>query len=176
MKQRNDLLRSNGSSGKIDYIGMTKQKRLAYNMRKCIRNYIFENIKSKKTEEILGTNKVEYKKYLQSKFKEGMTWENYGKVWQIDHIIPSSSFKFNTKEDLKKCFNYKNTQPLFRSENLSKFDKNGENVYLYSKDISSEFRKQKFTEDQIYFLAKYLPLLYTIEEFKIILKKIRDEN
>lgn len=63
------------------------------------------------------------KEYLSSKFKNGMTWENHGTVWHIDHIIPCVSFDFNCEEDLKKCWHYTNLQPLYALENLIKGDK-----------------------------------------------------
>ena len=59
------------------------------------------------------------KGWLESKFKEGMTWENYGE-WHIDHIKPCSKFNLSNEEEQKKCFNYKNLQPLWASENTSK--------------------------------------------------------
>jgi hypothetical protein len=46
-----------------------------------------------------------------------MTWDNYGE-WHIDHIIPLSSAK--TESELIDLFNYKNTQPLWAKDNLSK--------------------------------------------------------
>lgn len=42
-----------------------------------------------------------------------MTWDNYGKYWHIDHIIPCSSFDLTDIEQQKKCFHYTNLQPLF---------------------------------------------------------------
>lgn len=76
--------------------------------------------------EYLGCTIKEYKAYLESKFQPGMTWENYGKAkknekrWQIDHIIPQSKFDLSNKENWYKCFNYKNTQPLWWEQNISK--------------------------------------------------------
>ena len=60
------------------------------------------------------------KDYLASKFKDGMTWENHGSIWHIDHIIPCVSFDFDCEEDLKKCWNYTNLQPLYALDNLRK--------------------------------------------------------
>ena len=48
-----------------------------------------------------------------------MTWKNYGE-WHIDHIKPCSKFNLTDEEEQKKCFNYKNLQPLWASENTSK--------------------------------------------------------
>jgi hypothetical protein len=39
-----------------------------------------------------------------------MNCENYGEVWEVDHIIPLS------KEG---SFNYKNTQPLFKTTKIA---------------------------------------------------------
>lgn len=61
-------------------------------------------------------------KHLEKKFKPGMTWENYGSEWHIDHIIPVAAFNFEnvTDVDFKKCWALKNLQPLWKSENLIK--------------------------------------------------------
>lgn len=53
-----------------------------------------------------------------------MTWENYGfYTWHIDHIRPCASFDLSDPEQQKICFNYKNMQPLWAHENLSKHAK-----------------------------------------------------
>lgn len=72
------------------------------------------------TEEILGCTIEEFIKYIQSKFKEGMTLENHGE-WHLDHIIPVSSAK--TEEELIKLNHYTNLQPLWAEENLKKWKK-----------------------------------------------------
>lgn len=55
--------------------------------------------------------------HLESQFKEGMTWENYGD-WHIDHITPLVNAK--RPEDVIKLNRLKNLQPLWAEENLSK--------------------------------------------------------
>ena len=42
---------------------------------------------------------------------------------EIDHIKPCSSFNLLDESEQLKCFNYKNLQPLWAHENLSKGDK-----------------------------------------------------
>lgn len=78
--------------------------------------------KSKTTRELIGCSVEELKKHLESQFTEGMTFENYGK-WHVDHIIPCSSFDFSKEEEQRKCFNYKNLQPLWAIDNLRKSNK-----------------------------------------------------
>lgn len=78
--------------------------------------------KTNKTDEFLGCNSLEIKEYLEQKFIEGMSWDNYGLFgWHIDHIIPLSSAK--TEEDLYNLCHYTNLQPLWAFDNLSKGNK-----------------------------------------------------
>ena len=53
----------------------------------------------------------QYSEYLESKFNENMSWENYGEYWEIDHIIPLSKGG---------SFHYTNTQPLSVEKNRKK--------------------------------------------------------
>lgn len=73
--------------------------------------------KSKRTEEVLGCSVNDARLYLESKFKDGMSWLNHGE-WHIDHIIPLASAK--TVEDVMRLARYTNLQPLWKQENLKK--------------------------------------------------------
>ena len=57
--------------------------------------------------------------HLESQFKTGMTWENYGK-WHIDHIKPCISFDMFKEDDQRRCFHYTNLQPLWAVDNYIK--------------------------------------------------------
>ena len=70
----------------------------------------------------LGITIPEFKKYLESLFAEGMSWENIGK-WHIDHIRPLSSFDLSKREEQLLACNYKNLQPLWAKDNLIKSNK-----------------------------------------------------
>ena len=89
--------------------------------------------KFERTINLLGCDYEQLKQHLESQFRDGMNWENYGKVWQVDHIIPCAAFDLTKEEQQKECFNYKNLQPLLVEENQSKNDflpngKRGRNV------------------------------------------------
>lgn len=93
--------------------------KLKKNVRNRIWFYTKFNGKSKTTFEIVGIEVDKLKIYLENKFTEGMTWENYGPYgWHIDHIIPLDSAK--TEEELYKLCNYKNLQPLWWNDNIRK--------------------------------------------------------
>lgn len=77
-------------------------------------------------EKQLGYGIHKLRKHLESKFKEGMSWENYGK-WHLDHIKPR--YLFNIKaygdKEFKKCWALSNLQPLWSHENYRKGKKHG---------------------------------------------------
>jgi len=93
------------------------------NIRCLIRNAFKRKftIKSKKTTEILGCTFDEFKKHLESKFDEHMTWNNQGTYWQLDHIKPISLA--HTEDDIILLNHYTNFQPLYWEDNLAKGDK-----------------------------------------------------
>jgi hypothetical protein len=97
--------------------------RLAGNLRIRTINVLKGINKSKRTLELLGCT-VEYlRKHLESKFKEGMTWDNYGYYgWHIDHIKPCAKFDLSKAEEQKQCFHYTNLQPMWAKENIKKSD------------------------------------------------------
>lgn len=87
------------------------------------RRRLFELLEGKKLEatmDLLGCNAGELKSWLSGWFEPGMTWENYGKVWHVDHHFPCASFDLSILEGQRKCFHYLNLRPLFASDNLSK--------------------------------------------------------
>lgn len=81
---------------------------------------IIQVTKKNKTFEIIGCSPEFLKEYLETKFRDGMTWENRGE-WHIDHITPLSSAK--TEEELYKLCHYTNLQPLWAEENMTKSNK-----------------------------------------------------
>jgi len=87
---------------------------LIRNLRIRLYNSLKKNVKTGTTLELLGCSIEEYKQYLESLFTPEMNWDNYGKYWEIDHIIPLSKGG---------SFHYTNTQPLTVSENRKKKNK-----------------------------------------------------
>lgn len=100
--------------------------KLRGHMRTRISNALKRNgaQKATNTVNLLGCTVPELKKHLESKFIEGMTWDNYGMSgWHVDHIIPCASFDLTNEEQQKKCFHHTNLQPLWAEDNMKKSDK-----------------------------------------------------
>jgi 5-methylcytosine-specific restriction endonuclease McrA len=96
-----------------------------YRLKHNLRNRFYKTITNKTNSvfEYLGCTVEECKLHLSSQFKPGMEWENYGGYWEIDHIIPIYSFDLTQQDEIHKCWNYKNLQPLTINENRTKSNK-----------------------------------------------------
>jgi len=79
-------------------------------------------VKKNRSIDYLGCDINFFKEYLESKFTDGMNWDNKGfNGWHIDHIIPLSSAK--NEEEVYKLCHYTNLQPLWSKDNMSKGSK-----------------------------------------------------
>lgn len=93
--------------------------RIAQNMRVRIRQAL-KGQKSKTTESLVGCTFESLKAHIESQFKPGMTWDNYGE-WHVDHVIPFATT--NDINKLEQLCHYTNLQPLWALENLKKSKK-----------------------------------------------------
>ena len=86
-------------------------------MRKALKGFA----KTSTTKQLLGCSLEEFRAHLESKFKEGMSWDNYGRFgWHIDHIRPCSAFDLSDGVQQRECFHHTNLQPLWWRDNLKK--------------------------------------------------------
>ena len=71
----------------------------------------------------LGCSIVEFKKYIESQFQFGMTWDNYGyRGWHLDHKIPLAKFDLTDRQQFLIANNYTNIQPMWAHDNMVKHD------------------------------------------------------
>jgi hypothetical protein len=80
-------------------------------------------VKCRKTSEYLGCTIRQAKKHIEKQFKKGMTWDNHGVVWEIDHIIPLAAFDLTRKDQQMLANHFTNLQPLWKTENRKKGDR-----------------------------------------------------
>lgn len=71
--------------------------------------------------QLLGFDIAELMLHLEKQFLPGMTWENIGS-WHIDHIVPLSSFSFESSEDaaFRSAWALTNLRPLWAEDNIRK--------------------------------------------------------
>lgn len=103
-----------------------------FRMKKIIRTRVYNYIKKStnakprlknRTTEMLGCSIQEMKNHLQKRFVRGMTWENHGTHWHVDHIIPLCEFDFSNPIQAALATHYTNLQPLWARDNLMKSDR-----------------------------------------------------
>ncbi len=82
--------------------------------------------------QLLGCSVPSFRIYIESKFEEGMTWENYGNgmdKWNFDHIMPLAIFDLTKIEHQKRCFHFSNYQPMWQPDNIRKRDSVGSDQF-----------------------------------------------
>ena len=77
--------------------------------------------KSAKSREYVGCSPEFLRGWIESQFHDGMTWENYGTVWVVDHIVPLKWWDVdNFPQHLYEASHYSNLQPMFKRDNVVK--------------------------------------------------------
>ena len=93
-------------------------------LRKRVMNRIWSAMKRQRVNgvgsfSLVGCSVEFLRRYIEGKFEAGMSWDNYGE-WHVDHIRPCASFDLSDKEQVIQCFNWRNLQPMWASENIIK--------------------------------------------------------
>ena len=78
------------------------------------------NAPSKEILTLIGIDKQGFINHVNKYLLEGMTKENFGKIWGLDHIVPVDLFDINDEAEKKLCYNYQNIIPMFNNDNRLK--------------------------------------------------------
>lgn len=79
-----------------------------------------QHCRSKNVTRLLGCTVDEFKTHIESQFTPEMNWENWGTVWEIDHIKPCVKFDLTDPSQREACFHFSNQRPLTVFANRSK--------------------------------------------------------
>ena len=97
---------------------------MKYNLKKkyqiAMRRLYTTNTPSTEFIQLLGIDKIGFINHIEKYRLDGMTKENFGSVWSLDHIVPVDLFDFNNIDELKLCYNYNNIMPMFLNDNRLK--------------------------------------------------------
>lgn len=103
--------------------GLSPEQRLARALRRRIWEALSGKKKAGSAVRDLGCSTTELKRHLEGQFQSGMSWENYGTLWSVDHILPLSAFDLTDRGQFLKASHYTNLQPLTIEENSAKRDR-----------------------------------------------------
>jgi hypothetical protein len=102
--------------------------RAGTNLRGRVNEIIRSSGRGKRCRELFSMSGSDFKKYMELQFKEGMSWDNYGTAWHVDHIIPCSVFDLSNPVNQKICFHYLNLRPLKAIDNMKKHNRVPDNA------------------------------------------------
>lgn len=128
-----------------EYIHEYKKERRnndpSFRLYESLRKRIWKSVKNKSNSSIeyLGCDIDFYKKWIEFTMKLDMNWENYGSLWNVDHVIPIIKFDSSNNDELKEAFNWKNTCARYAAENFSKKDNINQEHITYQNELLTRF-------------------------------------
>jgi hypothetical protein len=72
------------------------------------RRYVLERAPSEAYAPYFGLDIETLRKWFELQFTPDLHWDNFGKAWQFDHIIPATYFDYSNEADLVLCWNFIN--------------------------------------------------------------------
>lgn len=98
------------------------QSRLRYAMSNGIRFSLRGKKAGRSWESLVDYDMRVLRLHLEKQFLPGMTWDGFGPVWHVDHIVPDSFFSYERPEDpdFKCSWALSNLRPLWALDNIKK--------------------------------------------------------
>jgi hypothetical protein len=74
----------------------------------ALRRYVIESNVSYAYAPYFGLSIADFRLWIEIQFNKDLKWENFGKAWQFEHLVPVAYFDFSKEEDLRLCWNFIN--------------------------------------------------------------------
>jgi hypothetical protein len=115
-----------------------------FKLRGNLRTRLYDAVKgnAKKGSAIrdMGCTIAEFWSHMESKFQPGMTRENMGTAWEIDHIYPLAKANLQERAEFLAVNNWRNLQPLTPEQNNAKNDSVTPEAQVLFDQLKAEFR------------------------------------
>jgi hypothetical protein len=95
-----------------------------------LRRFLRGERKEQPTLDTMGCSGEFFIKHLENSFDDKINWDTFA-TWDIDHIIPQTSFDHTDPLQVKLCWHYTNLRPLTRPDNIAKSDKLPAYLFYY---------------------------------------------
>ena len=103
----------------------------------------------------------EFRKWIEIQFTGELNWDNFGTLWQFDHLVPVSYFDFSKEKDLLLCWNFINIR--IEMNGLNKLS--GHRVDLLA--VRAYF-ESLYTKTSYSFCQKMIEKIHSIEVSNIV--------
>ena len=100
---------------------------------------------SKLLSKYLGCTFDVYLEWIKYQLSPGMTMDNYGQIWHVDHVRPCASFDFTKEDHILQCMNWQNMRPCLKHENLCKSSKICEYTIAMHERLVNMYLQTKLT-------------------------------
>jgi len=124
----------------------------------ALRRYIIESRPAFEYAPYFGISNAGFRDWIEASFKPGMNWLNFGKAWQIDHVVPVSLFNHENESELRLCWNFINIHPTTRGE--------GENKIKFDVSNSISYFNEIYTKTSFYLAAEMVEKLKRMADQK----------
>jgi len=149
----------------------------------ALRRYVLEGHPSVAYAPYFGLDIKTLREWFETQFEKEMEWENFGRNWQFEHIIPVIYFDFSEENDLKLCWNFTNlrVEPVqFNKNRGNRVDVLAAKAYFKKLYEKTEYKPclkllEKIdrielselinSEKQFFFINKYQHFLELIENY-----------
>lgn len=119
-EQRRQKLREYTAKRMVIDPGFRVQSNLRNRLKKLMK--VAKHNKGSTTSSLIGCSSKQLAKHLEAQFKRGMTWDNYGERWHVDHILPCATFDHTDQKQVAQCWHWTNLRPLDAQKNMDKGD------------------------------------------------------
>jgi hypothetical protein len=121
----------------------------------ALRRYVVEKNPSAFYAPYFGLDIQNLRNWFAIQFEPDMNWDNFGKKWQLDHIIPVTCFDFSVEAELKICWNFINLR-VTSPDNTK------------NRSFALEILSAKAYFEELYKATLYLPCLRLLEKIRAV--------
>lgn len=87
------------------------------------RRYVLERAPSEAYAQYFGLDIETLRNWFEIQFTDELNWDNFGKAWQFDHIVPTTYFDYSDEADLFLCWSFINIRVEKLSVNKNRNDR-----------------------------------------------------
>lgn len=118
------------------------EHRLCVTLRNSVNSIINGKIKAGSAVRDLGCSPGQLREYIEQQFHSGMSWDNWGELWELDHRDPLGMFDLTNREEFLRVCNFRNLQPLLIADHWAKTELDKQRIKLAR--ASRVLRKPEF--------------------------------
>jgi len=123
-----------------------RKKDAGYRLYTCLQARVHDLLRGCKSERTLALVGSDFMTALTPRLKPGMTWENHGEVWHLDHVVPCRWFDLTRPDHQKACFHHSNINPEFARLNIAKSNRLSRKAFDEVLSRCPEANKKVFDE------------------------------